>query len=119
MDDRDIAALTEYMTVLESSPTLPDAPGMFSVVSASGSEYHVDLRSETCECPDHKYREVRCKHLRRCEYETGRRPLPAWLDRDDLPQDFARHVDAEPVREDEPQLRARVDAVHGGEEVLE
>lgn len=119
MDDRDIAALTEYMTVLESSATLPDAPDMYAVVSASGSEYHVDLRSETCGCPDHRYREARCKHIRRCEYETGRRPLPAWVDREDLPADFARHVDGEPVQEDDPQLRARVDTVHAEGEVLE
>jgi hypothetical protein len=119
LDDRDVRALTEYMTVLESSPTLPDAPGMYAVVSASGSEYHVDARHSRCECDDSEYRDVRCKHIRRVEYETGRCPLPAWIDSDDLPQDFALHVDGGPIQAGNSELQARVDAVHAEGEVLE
>ncbi len=25
--------------------------------------YHVDYVEETCECPDHEYRQVKCKHI--------------------------------------------------------
>jgi hypothetical protein len=126
MDDRDVRALTDPMVVLESSAHLPDAPGMYAVTSSKvtedgiqATEYHVDVRHGRCECDDHKYRNATCKHIRLAEFATGRRPLPAWVDDEDLPAEFARHVDGTPVREDEPQLRARVDAVHSEREVLE
>ena len=36
LDDRDVRALTEYLTVL------PEAPGLYEVVSQSGESYTVD-----------------------------------------------------------------------------
>lgn len=40
--------------------------------------YLVDLASRRCSCPDHTYRDVRCKHLRRVAIEItdGRVPPP-------------------------------------------
>ena len=39
------------------------------VKSISGEVYHVDLDDETCDCPDHTYRDTRCKHIRAVELE--------------------------------------------------
>lgn len=88
LDARDVRALTEYLTVL------PEASGRFQVVSQSGSSYTVDARRGTCTCPDHVYRDVRCKHLRRVAFATGERPVPA-----DVPgpidEHLGRHVDGD------------------------
>lgn len=109
MNDADIRALTEYLTVI------PDAPGMYEVVSHSGSTYTVDGRDGACTCPDHEYRDRRCKHIARVELETGRKAIPAWVDPDDLPRDFSAHVERDPAWADDRDLRARVTPVHGGE----
>jgi hypothetical protein len=98
LDDRDVRALTQYLTVI------PDAPGLYEVVSQSGKSYTVDTQgSGACTCPDHKHnlptddgRET-CKHQARVAYETGERPLPAWVNTDELPDDFALHVDSTPT----------------------
>lgn len=89
LTDRDVRALTEYLTVL------PVAPGMFEVVSQSGKSYTVDNRTDTCECPDNEYRDIRCKHLRRVDFATGGRDVPTWI-ADDVAGDLGEHVDATP-----------------------
>jgi hypothetical protein len=71
LEDRDLRALSEHMTVFV------EAPGMFRVVS-EGPEYIVDLETETCECPDSTHRDPDggCKHIRRIRFTTGARAIP-------------------------------------------
>lgn len=90
LDQRDVRALTEYLTVL------PEAPGIYSVVSESGASYTVDGRDGACTCPDFEYRDIRCKHLRRVAFAIGERPLPAWIDRDAIDEHLGAHVDGTP-----------------------
>jgi hypothetical protein len=92
LDDRDVRALTEYLTVV------PEAPGLYTVTSQSGREYTVDVETGACTCKDAEYRDPKggCKHARRVRYETGERALPASLDREGLPRGFAAHVDETP-----------------------
>ena len=97
IDPRDARALTEVMSVLdEHDPRVSGADDLFLVVSSSGSEYLVDAREGTCECPDHQYRDAFCKHLRRVTYETGMRPLPAWINHDAVDDQLGEHVSATP-----------------------
>jgi hypothetical protein len=101
LEDRTVRALTEYLTVL------PEGGDVHTVVSQSGSSYRVDARDERCTCPDYKYNlddDETCKHIRRVAYETGETPIPAWINPDELPDDFALHVDETP----------RVTATDGG-----
>lgn len=88
LDERDIKALTEYMTVLEK-----DTPGFYSVTTESGSEYTVDARHESCTCPDAEYRDVKCKHIRRVEYAIGRKAVPQWADKEEMDSRLGDHVD--------------------------
>jgi hypothetical protein len=52
--------------------------GRYEVTSESGATYEVDLPAGRCACPDHQFRGVRCKHLRRTAMEvtTGAVPAP-------------------------------------------
>ena len=93
IDDRDRRALEQFLTVLEDVGRVRGADGMYLVVSQSGSEYLVDTRLGACECPDHEYRDVRCKHLRRVAFATGERPIPADVDHD---PDIGQHVSGDP-----------------------
>lgn len=90
LSERDARALTEYMTVL------PEGGDVFSVTTESGAEYGVDARQGRCTCPDHQYREVRCKHLRRVVFARGERPIPSWVDPDAVDPDLGAHVDGTP-----------------------
>lgn len=47
------------------------------VKSASGEHYHVDPDEETCDCPDHTYRDTRCKHIRAVEQHAVEDDAPA------------------------------------------
>lgn len=49
------------------------APDLYDVRTESGGEYVVDLREPACTCPDFRYRDRRCKHLRRVALEVGDR----------------------------------------------
>ncbi|WP_434530201.1 SWIM zinc finger family protein (plasmid) [Haloarcula sp. NS06] len=99
MDDRTVAALTEIMTVLDSVGRVRDAPGLYLVVSSSGSEYLVDMAEGRCECPDDSHRpSVTCKHRRRVAFAIGERPIPEWANQDALDDQFGLHVDADPTR---------------------
>lgn len=71
-DRRSVRARTERMTV----EALGDA--LYEVGAESGNAYVVDLDNERCSCPDHAFRGVRCKHLRRVAIEIteGRVPPP-------------------------------------------
>jgi hypothetical protein len=90
LEQRDVRALTEYMTVL------PLGGDVYSVTTQSGSEHRVDALEGHCTCPDHRYREVECKHLRRTAFATGERPIPAWVDADEVDAQLGQHVDGTP-----------------------
>lgn len=93
---RDIRALTEYHSVLGETGRARGADDLYLVVSESGLEYLVDARLGSCECPDHRHREVRCKHIRRVAYAMGDRPVPVWIDTDAVDPQLGEHVDATP-----------------------
>ena len=96
LPDRTEAALTEVMSVLDDIGLARGAPDLFLVVSSSGSTYLVDTWEGTCECPDDEHREVTCKHRRRVAFVTGERPIPGWVERGKLDDNFGDHVDGEP-----------------------
>jgi hypothetical protein len=102
LDEVDARALTQYLTVMDDVGRVRDAPGLFLVVSESGSEYLVDARDAACECPDSQYRDRSggCKHIRRVLFATGREAIPAWVDRDDVDDQLGQHVDGDPVFEE-------------------
>lgn len=102
LDDRAERALTEYMTVMDEIGMVRGADDMFLVVSQSGSEYVVDTREGTCDCPDSMYRDVRCKHQKRVKFATGLRPIPAGVDRDSVDPQLGEHVEGEPVFAETP-----------------
>lgn len=94
LDKRSIRALTELLTVV------PEVGSLYLVVSQSEQTYTVDAEQGRCTCPDAEYNlenDEACKHQRRVEYETGRRPLPNWICPDAVPHDFALHVEETPV----------------------
>ena len=96
LDDRDVRALSDGMTVLDDlAPAPADADGLFHVTTESGRSYVVDPDLGACQCADAKYRDVRCKHSRRVDFETGRRPLPAWIDPAALDDQFRQFVSPE------------------------
>jgi len=47
------------------------------VMSASGEHYHVDPDESECDCPDHQYRDARCKHIRAVEQYAEEDDAPA------------------------------------------
>jgi len=96
LPDRTEDALTEVMSVLDDIGLARGAPDLYLVVSSSGSEYLVDTREGTCECPDDEHREITCKHRRRVAFATGERPIPGWVQREGLDDNFGEHVDGEP-----------------------
>lgn len=96
LEPRTERALTQYLTVLADVGRAKGADDLFLVVSQSGSEYLVDTREGRCECDDHHYRGVRCKHLRRVAFATGDEPVPAGVDGVD-PQ-LGEHTDETPRR---------------------
>ncbi len=75
LDERSRRARTEPMSVL----ALGD--GLYEVESSSGYTYLVDMDAARCTCPDHVFRNVRCKHVRRVAIEIteGRTPPPGQL----------------------------------------
>lgn len=72
LEERSRRARTEPMSVC------PLGDGLYEVESASDHTYLVDLESGRCTCPDHVFRGVRCKHVRRVAIEItdGRTPPP-------------------------------------------
>ncbi|MFC4247070.1 SWIM zinc finger family protein [Natribaculum luteum] len=72
LEGRSRRARTEPMSVL----ALGD--GLYEVDSSSGNTYLVDMLAGRCTCPDHVFRNVRCKHVRRVAMEIteGRVPPP-------------------------------------------
>lgn len=100
LDDLDVRALTQYLTVLEDIGRVRGDDDLYLVVSQSGREYLVDRRDGVCECPDHQYRGRRCKHVRRVHFATGARPVPAAVDPADVDDTLGDHVNGGPVFDD-------------------
>lgn len=100
-DELDRRALTQYLTVLEDVGRVRGADDLYLVVSQSGREYLVDHRDGVCECPDHRYRGRRCKHVRRVAFATGARPIPDWVDPSEVDDRLGEHVDGTPSFERE------------------
>ncbi|KTG08421.1 hypothetical protein AUR64_19525 [Haloprofundus marisrubri] len=82
VDERDVRALTETMFVDR------EAPDFYRVRTQRGDEYVVDTREPACTCPDFQYRDVRCKHVRRVQFEAGE------LDPDTVAADVHTALDA-------------------------
>ena len=93
LEQRDVRALTEYMT------TLPLGGDVYSVTTQSGSEYRVDALEGRCTCPDKQYNledgEL-CKHERRVRFATGQWAIPAWVDADEVDAQLGEHVEGTP-----------------------
>jgi len=106
LNGRDVAALTRRtLAVVDTDaadpqlPAIRDVPDLFLVVSSHAEpdrlraeEYLVDLRDGSCTCPDARYRDVRCQHIRRAEYATGRRTVPDAVDRSAVDPGLGAHV---------------------------
>jgi len=102
IETRSLKALKNPMTVLPDSdptdvgpgpdqlPAVEGVPGVFLVVTTSENVVFAEGR---CTCDDHHYRGVDCKHIRRVEFETGRREIPGWADRDAIDDQFRDHID--------------------------
>lgn len=110
LTDRAIRALLTSMTVIDNCGDVRGAEGMFEVTTDSGSEYIVDLETESCTCPDHEYRGVRCKHIRRVEFEIGVAAIPGDVNLQALDDQLGEHV-----TEGEP----RIVMTDGGMQALE
>ncbi len=93
LDQRDADALTQFLTVLEDLPRVDGADDLYIVVSQSGSSYLVDAREGACSCPDHRYRDIECKHIRRVAFATGQREIPSWAVEEAIDPDLGRHVE--------------------------
>ena len=61
---------------MERMAVTPLGGGVYEVESQSGNTYSVDLPGGRCTCPDHNFRGVRCKHLRRVAMEVTERRVP-------------------------------------------
>jgi len=91
LEQRDVRALTECMAVL------PEDGDIYTVVGQNqNGEYAVDSREGRCTCADHRYRDVRCKHIRRVAFATGERVVPAWVDADEVDAQLGEHVEGTP-----------------------
>jgi len=61
---------------MERMAVTPLGGGVYEVGSQSGNVYSVDLPGGRCTCPDHNFRGVRCKHLRRVAMEVNEGLVP-------------------------------------------
>lgn len=61
----------------EEMRVVPVGDGTYEVWSRSGHVYDVDVEHGRCTCPDHRFRDVRCKHLRRVAIEITLGEVPA------------------------------------------
>ena len=97
LNNLDAKALTTPMAVLPNGPGVGDAEDMWlvlhqveHVVALVGGEF-------TCDCKGHQYGH-KCYHIRRVEFATGARPIPAWADHEAVDDLLGEHV-AGPVWE--------------------
>jgi hypothetical protein len=94
LDDRDVRALTEYMSTLPNVGIAAGAEGIFTVISESGRSYTVDVETGACDCDDAFYRQPTggCKHVRRVQFATGRRSIPEWVNEEAIDEQLGLHV---------------------------
>ena len=97
LTNRDVRALTEYMTVLSNGAIATNAPGLYTVISKAGRSYTVDLETGACECNDAFYHQPSggCAHVRRVEFATGRRQVPEWVDETALDDQLKHNLNAD------------------------
>jgi len=91
---RDVAALTEAMTVVEDDPAAWSASEV-AVYSGETSKYVVNVDTQFCECADHAYRGAQCKHIRRARYALGLDDIPDWVRRDRLDPSLRRRINSD------------------------
>jgi len=77
IEPRTRRAFEEALSVvsLDGTPVDNRDETVVMVVSHSGESYHVDVETGRCECPDHKHRDVDCKHVRRARAALGIAPV--------------------------------------------
>ncbi|WP_137284321.1 SWIM zinc finger family protein [Halorussus salinisoli] len=61
---------------MERMAVTPLGGGVYEVEGQSGNAYSVDLPGGRCTCPDHNFRGVRCKHIRRVAMEVNEGLVP-------------------------------------------
>ena len=95
--NREARALTEYMSIHSAAEVGHETPGEYTVVSKSGRSYRVDLEIGTCDCNDAFYHQPSggCRHLRRVQFATGRRPIPKWIDESELDDQLKLDIESE------------------------
>jgi hypothetical protein len=78
LDKRDARALTEHMDIYRDDP---DTTTEEVAVYNKGTRHVVNARARFCDCEDQHYRQPEggCKHLRRVDFESGRRDIPQWV----------------------------------------
>jgi len=81
IEERTVRAAEEYLVAVEQ-----DVPGLFWVFSEDGTPHTVDGPLGACDCKDMQYNnpEDGCKHIRRVELLTGKRPIAPLLLADDV-----------------------------------
>ncbi len=79
---------------------------VYEVETESGNRYLANVVAGTCTCPDHVFREARCKHLRRVAIEIteGRVPPPGHVA---VPCSVCSESVFVPTGSDEPHLCPR------------
>lgn len=91
LDDRDVRALTEHMDIYRDDP---DTSTEEVAVYNKGTRHIVNPRARFCDCEDQHYRQPEggCKHLRRLDFEDGRRDVPSWVQADALDDELADSI---------------------------
>jgi|APHM01.1.fsa_nt_gi hypothetical protein len=106
LDQRDVDALmSDTMAVLDTDAAGDDVapiagrPDFYLCVSSSAdasgiesNEYVIDLRGESCTCPDARHRDVRCKHVRRAKFATGQKEIPPGVDDAAVADNLGAHL---------------------------
>lgn len=80
-EKRDLRAATEGIKLEK------EAPGMYW----ARGKYMLDVFQAVCECPDHRFRNNHCKHLRKAEMLEDERDIPPIPD---LDEDLREQVEA-------------------------
>lgn len=72
MVNQNIPRYEEAFKLIEAGCVVLLKHGYSVVHSLDGKNmYHVNYLDETCECPDHQYRQVRCKHILASQIKSG------------------------------------------------
>lgn len=66
----------------ERMAVVPAGRGIYDVITEADNVYTVTLPAGRCTCPDNRYRDARCKHVRRVAMEITEGTVPAPDERD-------------------------------------